>query len=827
MQKFVIYSILFSLILSIQCSCNKHDNDIQHSQEIKEKDTKTDLEKIADALDNKPRHVINALKQLDKKFDKLGLSYIKKFFLTKSGHGLTFVYDKNNNTYSAYVSYTINKHIEKEFLCPVIIQEGINIEKILALDRDQAKNYLHYRKTESSDLYKNVIIIGEIKLPGGVKKRTRGKNNPKCINAGNCRGYKEEGNLIFHSDKEEDKQTNCENAENDQGYKNDKEENMIYHSDKAEKNQINNVENDQIYKEEQSLNKPDREESNKTKKRPKIPKRQNKFNNTSPSYIGEAIQSMIKKIYRTYKQPVYQPEGTEGYPEASDLNFDSLHESFKKALEEKKEAQKRRESPEYLAEQAAKEYNKKKSLYNWREINKRTEKYKNQRLLEFGDIFCFENVKYDLEDIEDFIDILEEEKLNKNDISESFQLIIRQKSFLEKHQEDLLKIVEKIQQVNSTGLSDQIKYYQQANEKVKHFPELLDKIAELQKKLNSILTENKIDIKIYQTKAGNELAIERKKTINQYLLTLKDQGIIINGEGPFEAIIQEVENKKQAIKAHYRAERKMELALQPPLGGPSLLPLEHKAPNQLHTLRQARKELLKYVPLQFLEDRDFKFKKITNIDAYQLNVLGTIEIDSSDEEDLWSTKDKKQQKAFLQGIGSALKGEVEGYITLFTNPKATIEGFLSLFEKLKKPALFFDQIRKISKEISSLDEISKAEKLGEILTEAILMVMPGKGKLLKNLDNSIKYKAGKALLRGKVLSNNQIQGLINKKKSPKTIRRHSPGGKFRNEPKHIHFQDGSALYENGIWKHNQKNGKKHKITKQEKRFLEDIGYNLP
>ena len=536
----------------------------------------------------------------------------------------------------------------------------------------------------------------------------------------------------------------------------------------------------------------------------------------------------LKNIYRSLKQPDYQPEGTKGYPDASDLNFDSLNESFNKFFEKRKKEQQRLTSPAYLAEQAEKQYQEKKSLQNWDIKIKQNIKLKNQRLFYFGDIFCPKNITFDIKDIEDFLNYLEEEKkIPLNELSDLLKDIKQNKTNLKKKEVDFLKILTQITQVKTTGLSDQIQYYEKKVKDVQNISTLLKEINRLENRLNHILAKNNIDIKTYQNKAEIELVKNTKTKITQHLLELKNQDIIINENQSFEHMILDVEKKKKNIKAYYRAERKMELAFQDPFASPCLLPLKHKAPNQLHNLRKARKELSKYVPLQFLEDQNFKFKKIKNTNIYQLNSIGRVEIESSDEEDLWSIKEKKQQEAFLQGIGKSLQGEVESYITLLTNPKATIEGFISLFEKIKNPALFFEHIRTICKDFDTLDEISKAEKLGEILTDAILMVMPGKSKLLKNVDYSIKYKAGKALLKSKILSTNQIQQLIQKKKAPASIRRYSPGGKFRNEPKHIHFTDGSALYVNGIWKHHQKNGEKYIISKNEKKFFQDIGWEMP
>lgn len=80
-------------------------------------------------------------------------------------------------------------------------------------------------------------------------------------------------------------------------------------------------------------------------------------------------------------------------------------------------------------------------------------------------------------------------------------------------------------------------------------------------------------------------------------------------------------------------------------------------------------------------------------------------------------------------------------------------------------------------------------------------------------------KIGKAAM--KVLSVNQLENLVRLGKAPKGIVRFD---KYKNsyEIAHVHFDNGSALYMNGKWRHGSK-----VLTNTEKEFLKKHGWQLP
>lgn len=70
----------------------------------------------------------------------------------------------------------------------------------------------------------------------------------------------------------------------------------------------------------------------------------------------------------------------------------------------------------------------------------------------------------------------------------------------------------------------------------------------------------------------------------------------------------------------------------------------------------------------------------------------------------------------------------------------------------------------------------------------------------------------------KIPSINQLQQLVKKGKAPKTIDRFDKGNPNHDEDDHVHFNNGSALYRDGTWKHGTKN-----LTNAETQFLNNAG----
>ncbi len=69
---------------------------------------------------------------------------------------------------------------------------------------------------------------------------------------------------------------------------------------------------------------------------------------------------------------------------------------------------------------------------------------------------------------------------------------------------------------------------------------------------------------------------------------------------------------------------------------------------------------------------------------------------------------------------------------------------------------------------------------------------------------------------------NQLQQLVKKGRAPKSIDRFDKGNPNHNEDDHVRFDNGSALYRDGTWKHGFKN-----LTNSESQFLNNAGWILP
>lgn len=68
----------------------------------------------------------------------------------------------------------------------------------------------------------------------------------------------------------------------------------------------------------------------------------------------------------------------------------------------------------------------------------------------------------------------------------------------------------------------------------------------------------------------------------------------------------------------------------------------------------------------------------------------------------------------------------------------------------------------------------------------------------------------------------QVERLIKTGKAPKSVIRFDKGKLEHNELPHIHFDEGSALFMNGEWKHGQK-----KLSNAEIKFLQKNGFKIP
>ena len=106
---------------------------------------------------------------------------------------------------------------------------------------------------------------------------------------------------------------------------------------------------------------------------------------------------------------------------------------------------------------------------------------------------------------------------------------------------------------------------------------------------------------------------------------------------------------------------------------------------------------------------------------------------------------------------------------------------------------------------------------GALTAAAGIMLMANSGKnASEGYDRG--SKSGSSL--------NQVEQKIRKGKAPNTIQRLDKGNPNNNEKPHIHFKDGSALNNDGTWKHLPDN-KTHIFTKKEIDFLTEYGWTIP
>jgi hypothetical protein len=70
---------------------------------------------------------------------------------------------------------------------------------------------------------------------------------------------------------------------------------------------------------------------------------------------------------------------------------------------------------------------------------------------------------------------------------------------------------------------------------------------------------------------------------------------------------------------------------------------------------------------------------------------------------------------------------------------------------------------------------------------------------------------------------NRMQQEVQKNQAPRSVRRVDQASlNIGDNHAHVHFTDGSALKDDGTWKHG-----KRKLTREEKKWLEKHGWKLP
>ena len=116
------------------------------------------------------------------------------------------------------------------------------------------------------------------------------------------------------------------------------------------------------------------------------------------------------------------------------------------------------------------------------------------------------------------------------------------------------------------------------------------------------------------------------------------------------------------------------------------------------------------------------------------------DVSSSDEEKTsYSRHELRERKALVQGIGEALKNRATGLVDALLDPLATIEGYITLLSTIPQLPELIDQY--VDEFLYDLDDEERAEQLGKLLTEAVLLVVPSPS--ITNL-SGITKRLGKA-----------------------------------------------------------------------------------
>ena len=121
---------------------------------------------------------------------------------------------------------------------------------------------------------------------------------------------------------------------------------------------------------------------------------------------------------------------------------------------------------------------------------------------------------------------------------------------------------------------------------------------------------------------------------------------------------------------------------------------------------------------------------------------------SSDEEQtVYSRHEVRTREALVQGMGEALKNRATGLVDALLDPLATIEGYITLLSTIPQLPELIDQY--VADFLYDLDDAERAEQLGKLLTEAVLLVVPSPS--IPNL-SGITKKLGQAVEKARHLA---------------------------------------------------------------------------
>jgi len=118
--------------------------------------------------------------------------------------------------------------------------------------------------------------------------------------------------------------------------------------------------------------------------------------------------------------------------------------------------------------------------------------------------------------------------------------------------------------------------------------------------------------------------------------------------------------------------------------------------------------------------------------------------------------------ALLRGIGSTLKEHATGLVDSLLDPKATLQGYVDLLTNIPSlSGLLYDQVQEYRGEE---DPEKRAEMMGSVVTEALLLVLPSPKQALVNKLNRASKKLGQAAIKVAAANNKVPKGFKQVKK---------------------------------------------------------------
>ena len=225
-------------------------------------------------------------------------------------------------------------------------------------------------------------------------------------------------------------------------------------------------------------------------------------------------------------------------------------------------------------------------------------------------------------------------------------------------------------------------------------------------------------------------------------------------------ILKGVEVLKKTTKHSYRQQvLGFETHDIDPLVWHIVLRQQQAAKEQLKALRSLRAHLLDVCQIHGEELQAAGIRITTN------TTNGEVECYSSDEDaQQLSDQSRRNNAAFVAGIGKVLKGHIAELLALVDDTMGTtIVHYIALLSSIPElPDLLGDYVEAF---LHEEDEERRAELLGSLLTEVILQFVPLPKDKKRRL-NEVKHKLGKAAQKVTSQRTNQLNTLVRKGKEP-------------------------------------------------------------